>query len=115
MTLQEKAREWAEKNWSDPSDKGAINILERAYLAGAAGAMEWVPVSERLPTIEDCEHTFDEVLTIQLGREKPTLMKYWEIRHCPFTSHWVRLFAYPSKEEKISVKTLPPHPEKESV
>lgn len=51
MTIETKAREWAHKNWADTNDKGALNILERAYLAGAAEQARWIPVSERLPEI----------------------------------------------------------------
>lgn len=105
----EATRQWNYKIYDQRS------AAERGYLAGAAGAIKWVPVSERLPSLEDCNDTFDEVLTMQIGRSKPILMNYWEIKHCPFTSHWMKLTTYPSTEERIAVKTLPPHPEKEQL
>lgn len=46
MTLQEKAREWAKANYGKP---GILQLLTDAYIAGAAGSMEWVPVAEKLP------------------------------------------------------------------
>lgn len=49
MTIETKAREWAEKNVRYDNGKSALQQLEEAYLAGAAGAMEWVPVSEQKP------------------------------------------------------------------
>ena len=54
MTIETKAREWAEKEYTDltrfPNHRAAlISLLERAYLAGAAEAVRWVPVSEQLP------------------------------------------------------------------
>lgn len=56
MTIETKAREWADKEAKQFSEDAyalpvyKVNeLMERAYLAGAAGAMEWVSVSERLP------------------------------------------------------------------
>ena len=49
----------------------------------------WISVTDRLPTAGDtCEELWDEVLTIQHGRKRPTMMKFWEIKNCPFTHHW---------------------------
>lgn len=57
----------------------------------------WVRVSDRLPTEDDSYDDYNEVLTIQIGRQRPTMMKYSEIKHCPFTTHWMKLPSAPPK------------------
>jgi len=50
----------------------------------------WISVKERTPTMEDTSDEFyNEVLTIQVGRTRPTCMKFWEIKDCPFTKYWM--------------------------
>lgn len=53
----------------------------------------WVKVSERLPTAEDADF-YNEVLTIQVGRQRQTFMKYWELKDCPFTKAWMKVPVY---------------------
>lgn len=101
MTIQEKDREWAENEVSgfgNFTKNMLAPIFERAYVSGAAGAMEWVPVSERLP---------EEGQFLVIGENangKQIVISEYSNKY-GFTSianvtHWM---------------PLPPHPEKESV
>lgn len=56
----------------------------------------WISVKERLPKEEDCFDNYHEVLTVQVGRKRPTMMKYWELEHCPFTTYWTGISILPS-------------------
>lgn len=59
MTIETKAREWAEKEakavMNEPAMISLKTMFERAYLAGAAKAMEWIPVSEYAGDIREIE------------------------------------------------------------
>jgi hypothetical protein len=64
----------------------------------------WVRVEDRLPTGEDAD-TYNEVLTIQIGRHRPTFMKFWEIKDCPFTKKWMTI-----RDENIFAESSPSLP-----
>lgn len=78
------------------------DLAEDGYDAGYSQAIEdnWINVDERLPTKEDVFDEYDEVLTIQVGRKRPTMMKYWEVKHCPFTKLWLAVPPLPTPTNK---------------
>jgi len=52
----------------------------------------WTMVEDGLPTENDTsDYWYDEVMTLQVGRRRPTFMKYWEVKNCPFTKYWMPL------------------------
>lgn len=67
-----------------------IEDTGKQVLSGVSWQKEngWISVEDRLPTQEDT-FIYDEVLTIQIGRARPSWMKYWEIKDCPFTKMWL--------------------------
>lgn len=75
----------------------SISVEEINTLVGAASLPTnsipgWISVEQRLPTKYDaCDEYYNEVLTIQVGRKRPTFMKFWEIQHCPFTKWWMKI------------------------
>lgn len=104
MTIQEKSREWAEKRakemMSEPAMSSINQIMERAYLAGAAGAMEWVPLTDGLPNPEIVGEKVLVNRTVNDSQKglRVTVYDTAMLRFCePETTHWM---------------PLPPHPEK---
>ncbi len=52
----------------------------------------WTRVEDGLPTENDTsDYWYNEVMTLQVGRRRPTFMKYWEVKNCPFTKYWMPL------------------------
>ena len=72
----------------------AHTVLE--WLDETDTSNNWISVEDRYPTQEDCFDDFYEVLTIQVGRKRPTMMKYWELKHCPFTKLWLAVPPLPN-------------------
>jgi hypothetical protein len=66
----------------------------------------WVSVEDRLPTADDAYPKYNEVLTIQVGRRRPTMMKWWELKHCPFTKLWMKVPTPPAQTDNDKT---PPH------
>lgn len=59
---------------------------------------EWIMVEDRLPTEADTnEESYNEVQTLQIGNWRISLMKYWEVKNCPFTKFWLPIPTYPAK------------------
>lgn len=115
MTIETKAREWAEKEYPTHSITTTIESLaynirnlrhrgvaERAYLAGAAGVMEWVPLTDGLP---DPKIVGEKILVnravndsqrgLKVSVYDTILLKLCE----PETTYWMPLPPYPEKEQ----------------
>lgn len=100
MTIETKAREWAEKEFQSfsPISKSIVMPLaERAYLAGAAEAVRWVPVLEKLP-----EEGQFLVIGENVNGKQIVISDY--SKKYGFTSianvtHWMPLPPHPEKEQ----------------
>lgn len=109
MTIETKAREWAEKEAEPVFDAYSYKIgtdqqkLERAYLAGAAGAMEWVPLTDGLP---DPKVVGEKILVNRAVNDSQRGLK---------VSIYDTVFLKLCEPETTYWMPLPPHPEKESV
>lgn len=60
----------------------------------------WIDFRDKLPTKADTsDELYNEVLTIQLGTNRPVMMKYWEVERSSFVTHWMVI--KPPKINKI--------------
>lgn len=90
QSIKQKAEAFA--NSIDTVSYNSHYLAQLSYRAGAEeNKVEWVSVKDRLPTKEmySEDELYFEVLTLQTGRNKPSFMKYWELKNCPFTTHWM--------------------------
>ncbi len=72
-------------------------VLRNLFKAASLNRQGWTRVEDGLPTENDTsDYWYDEVMTLQVGRRRPTFMKYWEVKNCPFTKYWMPLPNKPS-------------------